>query len=89
MLSSINWHGLLEKRSRRKLCVLPNHYEDEAMFRDTLKNLGHTLSPEKQVHIGLAAVREGPRTQDKAERLMVFFCSRVSSRTRCLCSLIC
>ena len=37
------------------------------------QNLGHTLSPEKQVRIGLAAVREGPRTQDKAERLMVSF----------------
>ena len=37
------------------------------------QNLGHTLSPEKEVRIGLAAVREGPRTQDKAERLMVSF----------------
>ena len=37
------------------------------------QNLGHTLSPEKQVRIGLAAVRESPRTQDKAERLMVSF----------------
>ena len=36
-------------------------------------NLGHTLSPKKQVRIGLAAVREGPRTQDKPERLMVSF----------------
>ena len=37
------------------------------------QNLGHTLSPEKQVRIGLATVREGPRTQEKAERLMVSF----------------
>ena len=37
------------------------------------QNLGHTLSPEKQVRIGLAAVRESPKTQDKAERLMVSF----------------
>ena len=57
----INWHGLLEK-----LCVLPNFHEDEVMFRD------HSLSPEKQVRNGMATeVREGPKTQDKAERLMV------------------
>ena len=37
------------------------------------QNLGHTLSPEKQVRVGLAGVRVGPRTQDKAERLMVSF----------------
>ena len=73
------------------------------MFRDTLKNIGHSLSPEKQVRNGLATeVREGPKTQDKAERLMVTFvvaflhepgagaaCFGVPSRTRCWCSLIC
>ena len=49
--------------------VLPNYHQHEFMFRDTLKNIGHSLSPEKQVRNGLATeVRE-----DKAERLMVTF----------------
>ena len=43
-------------------------------FETPLKNIGHSLSPEKQVRNGLATeVRESPKTQDKAERLMVTF----------------
>ena len=48
--------------------VLPNYHEDES----TLKHLGHSPSPEKQVRIGLATeAGEGSKTQDKAERLVV------------------
>ena len=68
----INWHGLLEEDLVANFVVLPNYHEDEAMLRDTLKNLGRSPSPEKQVRIGLTTeAREGPKTQDKAERLLV------------------
>ena len=41
------------------------------MFRETLENLGRSPSAEKHVRIMLPIeAREGPNTQDKAERLM-------------------
>ena len=41
-------------------------------FEIPLTKLGRSPSPEKQVRIGLTTeAREGPKTQDKAERLMV------------------
>ena len=72
-------------------------------FETPLKILATLFRQRKQVRNRLATeVREGPKTQDKAERLMVTFvvaflhepgagaaCFGVPSRTRCWCSLIC
>ena len=88
MRRSLQWHWRLAHthcfvdqlawiargRKRRKLCVLPNYHQDEAMFRDTLKILATLFHQRnKCAFLGLAAVRESPRTQDKAERLIVSF----------------
>ena len=43
------------------------------MFRDTLKILATLFRQRNKLRRGLAAVRENPKTQDKAERLMVSF----------------
>jgi len=68
---SISWHTLLEKDPVAQFVVLPNYQVDEAMFGETLENLGRSPSAEKHVHIVLAMEPlESPNTQDTAERLM-------------------
>ena len=53
------------------LVVLPKYQEDKAMLRETLEHLRRSPLAEKHTRVVSAMVdREGPNTQDKAERLM-------------------
>ena len=73
--SSISWPSLLEEDPVAHFVVLPNYQEDEAMFRETFENSCRSLSAEKHVRIVLAVeAREGPNTQDKADRLVAATC---------------
>ena len=68
---SINWHSFLEEEAGTHVVVLPKFSGGRGYGQRTLKNLGRSPSAERRVHIGVGCkAREGPNTQERAERFM-------------------
>ena len=86
--SSINWHGLLEEDHVANFVCFRTTTRTRLCFEIPSKSWTHSFARETSAH----RIGGGPRgSKDSGQNRAShsFLCSRVTSRTRCWCSLIC